>query len=416
MRPQLSIKNVKPKDLKTYSTLLINSSAGEMAESKPVPQSQQVCRFFSQGRHCNFGKKCKFLHISDNTRASTKNVGEGPLDSRGVGEHEGSQLSSSSRASVSAGRRPCRYFLSGHCAMEERCRFWHPLQFPPEDVTLVPGNPTKAAPRCPPATYPSGPQEVKLCDVTEERANQLRDTEIKQLQKRFPKEQLIIQERSDGKVTYYRMTVEATDPDWPFDLKELDIMVRFPDNYPLEVNTTVFRIMSSMFCLHVQDASIEWLQAKHATNQLLGKVELLFRPFLRWLDRSLERLFTEGARELKKDVDLQKAGLQFIPYQELQQSCEKSGQGTDSAAAHCDEEVCNAGDGELITQEQSSQQEGQCFEDDQQQEEEASRLVENIKISDPRRGTEVKLLGLSLGENTATVAAQQITVSLQCNR
>lgn len=115
-------------------------------------------------------------------------------------------------------------------------------------------------------------------------------------------------------------------------------------------------------------------------------------------------------------MDLQKAGLQFIPYQELQQSCEKSGQGTDSAAAHCDEEVCNAGDGELITQEQSSQQEGQCFEDDQQQEEEASRLVENIKISDPRRGTEVKLLGLSLGENTTTVAAQQITVSLQCNR
>lgn len=114
-------------------------------------------------------------------------------------------------------------------------------------------------------------------------------------------------------------------------------------------------------------------------------------------------------------MDLQKAGLQFIPYQELQQSCEKSGQGTDSAAAHSDEEVCNAEDGELITQEQSSQQEGQCFEDDQQQQE-ASRLVENIKISDPRRGTEVKLLGLSLGENTATVAAQQITVSLQCNR
>lgn len=55
-----------------------------------------------------------------------------------------------------------------------------------------------------------------------------------------------------------------------------------------------------MICRHVQDASIEWLQAKHATNQLLGKVELLFRPFLRWLDRSLERLFTEGAREVRR--------------------------------------------------------------------------------------------------------------------
>lgn len=49
----------------------------------------------------------------------------------------------------------------------------------------------------------------------------------------------------------------------------------------------------------MQQASLEWLQAKHATNQLLGKVELLFRPFLRWLDRSLERLFTEGARQVR---------------------------------------------------------------------------------------------------------------------
>ncbi|RVE71854.1 hypothetical protein OJAV_G00055900 [Oryzias javanicus] len=371
----------------------MESAAGE-TESKPVPQSQPVCRFFSQGRHCNFGKKCKFLHINDNTTASNKYVG-------GAAGQPG------------AGRSDSR----GHCAMEERCRFWHPLQFPPEDVTLVPGNPTRAAPMCPPVSHHSGPLEVKLCDMTEEKANQLRDTEIKQLQKRFPKEQLIIQERSDGKVTYYRMTVEATDPDWPFDLKEIDIMVSFPDNYPLEIFVLEIPLdqeLPPVMAKHVQDASVEWLQAKHATNQLLGKVELLFRPFLRWLDRSLERLFTEGARQLKKDVDLQKAGLQFIPYQELQQTCEKSGQDSDSAAAHTDEEVCDAEDGEMINQEQSSQQEGQWFEEDQQ--EEASRLVENIKISDPRRGTEVKLLGLSLGENTATLVAQRITVSLQCNR
>lgn len=201
----------------------MESPAGD-TESKPVPQSQPVCRFFSQGRHCNFGKKCKFLHTNDNITAS-KHVGGAPgqpggrcLESRG--EHEDSQRS---RSSVSAPRRPCRYFLSGHCAMEERCRFWHPLQFPPEDVTLGPGNPTKAAPRCPPASIHSGPLEVKLGDMTEEKANQLRDTEIKQLQKRFPKEQLIIQERSDGKVTYYRMTVEATDPDWVNRISQYDV-------------------------------------------------------------------------------------------------------------------------------------------------------------------------------------------------
>ena len=57
-------------------------------------------------------------------------------------------------------------------------------------------------------------QEVKLCDVTEEVTKELRDTEIKQMMKRFPKHQLIVQERGDGQVTVYRATVVATDPDW----------------------------------------------------------------------------------------------------------------------------------------------------------------------------------------------------------
>lgn len=58
----------------------------------------------------------------------------------------------------------------------------------------------------------------------------------------------------------------------------------------------------------------------------------------------------------------------------------------------------------------------QQVEEEEVEMEEASHLVENIKVSDPRRGTEMRMLGLRLGENTATVVAQQITVCLQCNR
>lgn len=54
--------------------------------------------------------------------------------------------------------------------------------------------------------------------------------------------------------------------------------------------------------------------------------------------------------------------------------------------------------------------------EEEEEEEEASHLVENIKLSDPRRGTEIRMLGLRLGEYTATVVAHQITVCLQCNR
>ena len=42
----------------------------------------------------------------------------------------------------------------------------------------------------------------------------------------------------------------------------------------------------------------EWIQAKHGTNQISGKVELMFRPFLRWLDRGLEKMFTDAAKKV----------------------------------------------------------------------------------------------------------------------
>lgn len=124
--------------------------------------------------------------------------------------------------------------------------------------------------------------------------------------------------------------------------------------------------------------------------------------------------------QLKKDIDLEKAGLQFIPYQELQATvCEKSQNDDSSDLTDADNasnertiaktEVEGPGEeGIIVQQEDPGYDEGQ--------QEETSHLVENIKISDPRRGTEVKVVGLRLGENTATVAAQQITVCLQCNR
>lgn len=191
-------------------------------ESEPVPQTLQLCRFFSQGRHCNFGKKCKFLHVRHEVSAQEKDTittpsqrDVTPPNSEGPGGNAGQRppTTNNSRAAPAASHRPCRYFISGHCTMEDRCRFWHPPQVPSVDDLPVPGNYTTPAQRMP-VPRPSILQEVKLCDLTEDATKELRDTEIKQLKKRFPKDQLIIQERSDGKVTYYRATVEATDPDW----------------------------------------------------------------------------------------------------------------------------------------------------------------------------------------------------------
>lgn len=210
-----------------------------------VPQTQPVCHFYSQGRHCHFGRRCRFLHqrgegvnLAQSTQEKKPVTGaaEGgqtagqelvellvASDTQELSRQETCQPSPAPRPSQpprrerAAGGRPCRYFLSGYCAMEERCRFVHPQQFPPigEPPRPVAGgaaNSTRA--RAPFARPHQGQQEVKLSELTDEVAKQLRTTEIQQLTKRFPKDRLIVQEREDGKVTYYRVTVQPTDPDW----------------------------------------------------------------------------------------------------------------------------------------------------------------------------------------------------------
>ncbi|XP_016102172.1 uncharacterized protein [Sinocyclocheilus grahami] len=344
------VQSLGPEDEPASSSVSVNTENDNSSQnteisskdtSQKAGQVKQLCRFYSQGRQCYYGKKCRFLHQraasaqKDGENGTAHNEKEGNLDGHtsdpqkqssengrsGTVEH----LPPSSHKTVPVkqerARRPCRYFLSGFCAMEDRCRFLHPQQFSPmEDQPHGPKKRSSFRPSAP-ATRPAKSQEqVKLADLTDEVCKQLRATEIAQLTKRFPKDKLIVQEREDGQLTYYRVTVQATDPDWPFDLTEVDVMVSFPERYPQEVFTVDVpedQELPSVMGRHVQKASEEWLKAKHATNQLMGRVELLFRPYLRWLDRSMEKLFTEGARQLKKDVDLERAGIQFVPYEQL---------------------------------------------------------------------------------------------------
>ncbi|KAK7891562.1 hypothetical protein WMY93_023525 [Mugilogobius chulae] len=354
----------------------------------------------------------QILHVGNQAPTSDPSLQE---VSSSQSEDHGHAYTSRARAAPTP--RPCRYFLAGFCSMEERCRFLHPAHMPPvEDPPAqkpqsCEGQPREARPyeTKPRGPQPRGPQprpdltrDLKLNELTEEMVQKLRLTEIQQMKKKFPKDLLIIQEQEN--MAYYRATVEATDPDWPFDLKEIDIMVSFPDNYPEEQ-------LPSVMARHVQDASVQWLQAKHATNQLLGKVELLFRPFLRWLDRSLERLFIEGAKQLKKDIDLEKAGLQFISYQELQAAVsEKQPEHTESEQTEVSTEEVGS---ERTLEAEFEKTEEAEFED---AEEDGVHLVENIRIQERPKGTEIQLLELKLGHNTVTVMTQKITVCLRCNR
>lgn len=440
-----------------------------------VHANQRLCRFYSQGRYCQFGKRCRFLHQQVDQTASPRR----PTPGQEYGGDQGSSLSSESTSKPSAAEKSneltsadvspalqpsanapvkapakrqrapklCRYYANGYCAMNNKCRFLHPDQpLPSQPPSVKRHEPPKAKPTAP-ESHVSRPsvlkEEMRLSEVTPEVAKQLRETEIAQLIKRIPKDKLIIQEREDGKVTYYRVTVQPTDPDWPFDLKEMDIMVCFPEDYPSEVFSLTIpedQELRSVMGRHIYQASQEWLQAKFATNELMGKVELLFRPYLRWLDRNMERLFTEGARLLKRDVDAEKAGLEFVPYQQLQASASadstpatipgmeaKMGhehQSTDACATDKAEEkegletISGAEDEDEDSDDSDSWV--SCDEDEPQSTSNIAgpsvRRVEEDGGPGPRKGTEIRLLDLHLGEGVGTLVAQQITVSLQCNR
>eukprot|EP00061_Rhincodon_typus_P012327 g37991.t1 len=208
--------------------------------SQPKPRSANpyppVCRFYSRGRYCQFGRRCRFLHEYLEPQVSPsvpENHDDGNTDdsSQCQGSTESPNKPAEDPGWLRPGppkmlgprerpKRPCRYYLSGYCAMEERCRFWHPEKQPPLRDCVGP-EPAQASPRPvgplirPPVPRPAVVKdEVKLTELTQEVARQLRETEISQLMKRFPKDQLIIQESESGKQTYYRIVVEPTDPDW----------------------------------------------------------------------------------------------------------------------------------------------------------------------------------------------------------
>ena len=102
----------------------------------------------------------------------------------------------------------------------------------------------------------------------------------------------------------------------------------------------------------------------------------------------------------------QAAGLQFLPASELQKPQE-----SDS----CGDVPENTGlsGGEMTTE--STYTDGATGDDSSNQTKSDNGEVNSL-IDPARRGTEVKLLNLQLGENIATLAAMKVNVIVQCDR
>ncbi|XP_029845078.2 uncharacterized protein LOC8037360 isoform X2 [Ixodes scapularis] len=266
---------------------------------------------------------------------------------------------------VSTPSQPCRFFANhGHCRYRDRCRYSHGdvgvvsdhlgAETPEaEDVAKQKkpssGEPTEpnevADPNAPLPTRapaqsvlsPNFPgQDTPKRELTEdETLKELRAREIEQFHKRYRRCRKIAADEENGEK--FSFVFQPTDPDWPFDVKELTLLVSFPRSYPKECFTLNVldeeAVLPPVLLRDLNRAVASWLLEKHATNEKLGQTQLILRPFLRWFDRNLEDLFIEGLRKVKKMQLAEAAGLEFVPFEQLASKADdkpaKSTMGTD---------------------------------------------------------------------------------------
>lgn len=359
--------------------------------------------------------------------------------------------------------RVCQFYLSGRCWRGQRCKFLHPKydyntgSSAPEDVTqqleeTITGSnkttrgkaparsisqkatPAKLSPVQQKAPYiPQGVKKWKREEVDDVEAARLRRTEIDQLQKRFPKSKMQVkkdsQELFDCVVSF-----TPTDPDWPFDVKTFDLQVTIPSEYPLQMLSISLpreQDLPETVRRYVEVSIEEWLEEKRGELEEKSQLMLVFRPFLRWLDRHIEDVVTDALRQLKRELVAKSAGLEFISAKELQK--QYPGRGDD------DEEEDEDSDNEDDTENsQSSNTEGEDDSlTDSEYDEEGSEgndestenhsecnqaridKQEKLKamLADPeRKGTEVSLKNMQLRESAASLYFDKICLVIQCDR
>lgn len=136
-----------------------------------------------------------------------------------------------------------------------------------------------------------------------------------------------------------------------------------------------------------------------------GRVELVFRPFLRWLDKNMEEMFTEGLKCFQKQLIAEASGVQFIAADELREKYRQSDEGGSSS----DEQQEDAGD---------ATDEGESTEGEEPspEVEQPQLVIKDASLDPNKRGTEVKLHNLQLKESVATLKVTNLALVIQCAR
>ncbi|XP_002732573.1 uncharacterized protein LOC100368927 [Saccoglossus kowalevskii] len=378
-------------------------------------EKKTPCKFFKSSASCRAGENCPYFHDSpeEHSKLLQEDVPQIEKNIKTV-----SKTLNHDQKSQGKPKKLCRYFARGNCSMGPQCKFRHPQNLIEDDpISSIDGVvPAPAKLHRPKVVRPT--VNLKLSQLPEAELQKLRTTEIEQLKKRFRNEKFDVVE--DENMTIYKVVFSPTDPDWPFDVRDFDISASFPATYPKEQLSAKFKMeyLPDIVLRHMNTEVEDWIMQRHNDNIKQDKVDLMFRPFLRWLDRNLESMFTNAARKYKMEVVAKAAGFEFIPSDHLATSDEKAvmpeGEPTDrkdegltvlrKSGFKADNDMESQ---ELIKMEDLQIKQREIDEDEDKERSDSKQLNEH-------RGTEIKLRGLELTENTATMNCTKLSISIQC--
>ncbi|XP_071965329.1 uncharacterized protein [Antedon mediterranea] len=408
-------------------------------------QKKGNCYEFKKTGRCRFGDHCRFLHgkfyekkkkqeqsgaDSEKKKVSYEEVkGYHGLEEQNKAEEDSHAEPSGKK--MKQRRKLCRFYKEGTCNMADRCRFFHPQDPTDIDDKDIKEHASSGAVKTEKREVTKRPQSsLNITEATPESLQKLRNVEINQLKVIFQEGEKLTIVEDEGKPVTYRIITSPTDPEWPFDITDFIFDVVFPEDYPREpfsLHVSEEQVLPDVIERHINEAAQNWVLAKHQTNLVGGKIELIFRPFLRWLDRSLENLFTEGARKYKRCLDAKAAGFEFIPHKEKVETTEESSSvlnevKEDKKEETVDEEDKN--DEDDIEENDSEEGETEEEESDESEEEEERNTVkyrqrsieQNQNIDPQRKGTELRFKGLEIGDGYGTLSVKTLSLIIQCER
>ncbi|XP_046366802.2 uncharacterized protein LOC124142396 [Haliotis rufescens] len=431
------------KDNEDDSQAVDRQQGPETSSHDDKKNEKRICNFFARTGRCHYGQRCHFQH-DKNHRQVVKQSQNIDRESK----KETVQASEKSKSVLDrpdptrSNKRLCPYFKKGYCRWGERCRFWHPMDMMDDLIenfdesvdiqeTSNHGNTKIAAeskdstngsgarqqmssgqrqqtfPSRPPVKPPNQKILLRRETASQEEMDKLRKTEIDQLKKRFPRDRCKVI-NDDPDTFQCNVNFHPSDPDWPYDVKNFELEFTIPSTYPREMLSITLpedQDLPATVGRYLDSCVVGWVKEKRDYLETQGNYEIIFRPFLRWFDKSLEANVTEALKQMKREIVAKAAGFQFINATELQTKYKASENNEDLELDGSEED----------SDEYSDVDSGETCSDEDSEPTPASHNTDR-DMDTEKKGTEITLKNLQLREGANTLMCDKIHITIQCGR